>query len=192
MSRQSLRDGGGVKNNPNTEAIGMTSISPVELQKRLHGESDLLLLDVRTPAEYAQVHVPGARNIPLSDLNSEGLGVGREKMICILCHSGGRAAKAAGELTGAGYANALVVEGGTQGWIAAGLPVERSGAKRMSLERQVRIAAGSLILLGVLLGFLFHPAFFLLSGFIGAGLIVAGITDWCGMGLLIARFPWNR
>lgn len=127
-------------------------------------------MDVRTPAEYAQVHVPGARNIPFSDLNSEGLGVGREKMICILCHSGGRAVKAAGELTGADYANALVVEGGTQGWIAA----------------------GSLVLLGVLLGFLFHPAFFLLSGFIGVGLIVAGITDWCGMGLLIARFPWNR
>jgi tetrahydrodipicolinate N-succinyltransferase len=85
-----------------------------------------------------------------------------------------------------------VVEGGTELWAAAGLPTEGTGRKVISIERQVRIGAGSLVLTGLILGFLFHPAFFALSAFIGAGLVFAGITDWCGMGLLLARAPWNR
>jgi rhodanese-related sulfurtransferase len=86
----------------------------------------------------------------------------------------------------------VVVEGGTEAWIAAGLPVDRGTVTAISLERQVRIAAGALVLLGVLLGWLVHPAFFGLSGFVGAGLVFAGITDFCGMGLLLARMPWNN
>jgi rhodanese-related sulfurtransferase len=84
-----------------------------------------------------------------------------------------------------------VVEGGTLAWIEAGLPVTRGTAKVISLERQVRIAAGALVLTGVLLGWFVHPPFFGLAGFVGAGLVFAGITDFCGMGLLLAKLPWN-
>ncbi len=86
----------------------------------------------------------------------------------------------------------MVVEGGTLAWIEVGLPVERGARKTISPERLVRIAAGTLMLTGVVLGFIVHPGCFLLSGFVGTGLIFAGITDWCGMGLLIARALWNR
>jgi rhodanese-related sulfurtransferase len=84
------------------------------------------------------------------------------------------------------------VEGGTLGWAEAGLPVNRGETKVISLERQVRIAAGALVLGGVLLARFLDPAFIWLSGFIGAGLVFAGITDWCGMGMLIAKAPWNQ
>jgi rhodanese-related sulfurtransferase len=110
----------------------------------------------------------------------------------LLCRTGRRAAKAAEKFAAAGQDRGVVIDGGMQAWIAAGLPVDRGTAKVISLERQVRITAGALVLLGVLLGWLVHPGFFGLSGFVGAGLIFAGITDFCGMGLLLARMPWNN
>ncbi|MEJ0000114.1 MAG: DUF2892 domain-containing protein [Verrucomicrobiota bacterium] len=81
--------------------------------------------------------------------------------------------------------------GGTQGWIDAGLQVDRGERTTIGLERQVRISAGSLVLLGFLLGWLVHPYFLALSVFVGAGLVFSGITDWCGMGLLLMKAPWN-
>jgi rhodanese-related sulfurtransferase len=104
----------------------------------------------------------------------------------------GRATKAAEKFAAASQDRGGVIEGGTQPWIQAGLPVDRGVAKVISLERQVHIAAGALVLLGVLLGWLVHRALFGLSEFVGAGLIFAGITDFCGMGLLLARVPWNN
>ena len=91
----------------------------------------------------------------------------------------------------AGYENVVNVEGGTQAWEAAGFPVKR-GKKTVSLERQVRILAGALVLLGALLAWFVHPAFVLLSGFIGTGLVFAGVTDTCGMAMALAKMPWNR
>jgi rhodanese-related sulfurtransferase len=174
----------------------MKTITPVELQKLLQTDPDLLLLDVRTPAEYAEVHIPQARNKPLDQLQPEefkaagALPNGRPVYLC--CRTGVRAAQAAEKFAAAGQDRGVVIAGGTQAWIQAGLPVDRGVAKVISLERQVRIAAGSLVLLGLLLGWLVHPAFFGLSAFVGAGLIFAGITDVCGMGLLLARMPWNQ
>jgi rhodanese-related sulfurtransferase len=98
---------------------------------------------------------------------------------------------ACARLQAAGQANVVNVEGGTLAWAEAGLPVVR-GPKAISLERQVRIAAGSLVLLGAVLGWFVHPAFVGLSAFIGAGLVFAGVTDTCGMALLLARMPWNQ
>jgi rhodanese-related sulfurtransferase len=103
-----------------------------------------------------------------------------------------RAAKAAEKFAAAGLGRAVVIAGGTKGWIEAGLPVTRATDPVMSVERQVRIAAGTLVLTGVLLGWFIHAGFFVLSGFVGAGLIFAGITDFCGMGLRLARMPWNN
>jgi len=170
----------------------MATITPNELQKLLAAQPNLAVLDVRTPVEYAEVHASPARNIPLGDLNPAALSERKDEPIYLLCRSGTRAGKAAAQLSLAGYTQPIVVEGGTLGWIKEGLPVERSEVKVISLERQVRIAAGSLVFLGVLLGFLVSPWFFGLSGFVGAGLVFAGITDFCGMGLLLAKLPWNN
>ncbi len=154
------------------------------------------VIDVRTPVEFAEVHVGAAKNIPLDALQPESIHENHrlsiEKPIYILCRSGQRATKAAEQLAKAGFPNSIVVEGGTLAWIEAGLPVNRGKAKVISLERQVRIAAGAFVLTGVVLGWFVHPGFFGISAFVGAGLIFAGITDWCGMGLLLAKAPWNQ
>jgi rhodanese-related sulfurtransferase len=174
----------------------MKTIAPAELDTLLRAQPDLPLLDVRTPMEYAQVHVPQARNIPLDTLApgslfERGL-LPRGQPIYILCQTGGRANKAAEQFAREGFDQAVVVEGGTKAWSDAGLPVDRGAGKTISLERQVRIGAGSLVLLGVILSYFVHPYFVGLSAFVGAGLVFAGISDWCGMGLLIAKAPWNK
>jgi rhodanese-related sulfurtransferase len=170
----------------------MKTISPIELQKLLAIEPHLPLLDVRTPMEFAEVHVPQARNIPLDELQPGALQLPKGEPVYLLCRTQQRAANAAEKFARAGFTQPIVVVGGTQAWVQANLPVERGLAKVVSLERQVRIAAGSLVLIGVLLGWFVHRAFFGLAGFVGAGLVFAGITDFCGMGLLLARLPWNK
>jgi len=142
--------------------------------------------------EFAAVHVAQAQNIPLDALRPGALPLPKDRPVYLLCQRGGRATKAAEQLAQAGFTNPIVVEGGTESWSNAGLPVEKSGASVISLERQVRIGAGSLVLLGVLLGWFVHPYFIGLSAFVGAGLVFAGLTDWCGMGLLLAKAPWNQ
>lgn len=173
----------------------MNSIKPQQLQERTGTGAVIHLLDVRTPAEYAGAHVPGGRNVPLDRLEgaqlSEVTGFGKNEPVYILCQSGGRARMAAEKLAKCGYEQCYVVEGGTAAWAEAGLPMDRTTKDVISLERQVRIAAGVLVLAGVLLAEFVHPAFVWLSGFVGAGLIFAGATDWCGMGMLIGKMPWN-
>ena len=174
----------------------MTTITPRQLHDRLQQGENLPLLDVRTPAEHAGIHVPGVHLVSLDRLDGTTLaGVTRfakDKPLYIFCRSGDRARRAAHKLTEHGYQQCHVVEGGTLAWAEAGLPVTRGTSNVISLERQVRIAAGSIVLTGVLLAHFVHPSFVWLSGFIGAGLAFAGITDWCGMGMLIAKLPWNQ
>lgn len=164
------------------------SISPSEVGQN----AGALLLDVRTPAEYEEIHAPGAMLQPLAELDpgrvAEQAG-GRP--VYVICRTGSRARQACGKLASSGISVFAVVEGGMEAWEAAGLPVVR-GRKTLSLERQVRIAAGSLVIMGTALGVVVHPAFLGLSAFVGCGLVFAGITDWCGMGLLLARMPWNQ
>ncbi len=173
----------------------VTTITPRELAEicKSQGKSDVI--DVRTPAEFREVHVEFARNVPLDRLDPaaelRSRGGSTEEPVYLICRSGSRGRQACEKFLAAGFTNVVNVEGGTLACVEAGLPVVR-GKKAMSLERQVRIAAGSLVLLGVLLGWLVHPALFGLSAFIGAGLVFAGITDTCGMGLLLARMPWNQ
>lgn len=171
------------------------TITPKELNELIQ-KGEVALLDVRTPAEHAGKHVPGARLMPLDELSAESLraagGFAVEKPVYLLCQSGNRAKRAAEKLTAQGYARCVVVTGGTAAWEAAGLPLNRGESGVISLERQVRIAAGALALTGALLAHFVHPGFVALSGFVGAGLIFAGITDWCGMGMLLAKMPWNR
>jgi rhodanese-related sulfurtransferase len=173
----------------------MKTIRPAELQELLRRDPALALIDVRTPVEFAEAHVPQAVNAPLDQLDPSSIIESRhwplDQPAYLLCRSGARAAKAAEKFAKAGHDIGVVVEGGTLAWIEAGLPVDRGAAKVMSLERQVRIGAGSLVLLGLILAWLVHPYFIALSGFVGVGLVFAGITDWCGMGLLLVKAPWN-
>lgn len=173
----------------------MKTISPSELKTLLSQDSLAELIDVRTPAEFGEVHVENAINIPLDTLDAKDQAVRRSgnkgTPLYIICKSGARGEKACKKLIEAGVENVINVDGGTDACVAADLPVIR-GKKAMSLERQVRIAAGLLILTGVGLGLYQHPGFFGISAFVGTGLVFAGITDWCGMGLLLAKMPWNQ
>lgn len=174
--------------------MSISTISPAELAERCAGGA-IELIDVRTPVEFRSVHLSAARNLPLGELDPAALLRAREgaadQPLYVICQSGGRSRQACERFAQAGFTQVINVEGGTAACLAAGLPVVR-GQQAISLERQVRIAAGSLVVLGALLGWLVHPAFVGLSAFVGAGLVFAGITDTCGMGLLLARMPWNQ
>jgi rhodanese-related sulfurtransferase len=172
--------------------MSVQTISPHELQRRRQAGEVTELIDVRTPVEYSEIHVEGARLIPLDQLDPPALASERNGTpLYVICRSGSRAAQAYEKLQAAGVENIFSVEGGTLAWEKAGLPVVRGG-KIISLERQVRIAAGLLVVIGVILGWLVHPGFLGLSAFVGAGLVFAGLTDTCGMGLMLAKMPWNR
>ena len=153
------------------------------------------LIDVRTPVEFREVHASIARNVPLDSLDPNQVMVARngsgEEPLYVICRSGNRSSKAVEKFLQAGFSNVVNVEGGTSAWEQAGLPVER-GKKAMSLERQVRILAGFIVLIGALLGIFVHPYFSGIAAFIGAGLMFAGITDTCGMGMMLAKMPWNQ
>jgi rhodanese-related sulfurtransferase len=170
----------------------MKTITPVQLQTILMAQLSSPVIDVRTPVEFAEVHVPQARSVPLDELKPSSLQLQKDQPVYLLCRSGQRAARAAEKFAKEGFSQPIVVEGGTLAWIEANLPVERSAVKVISLERQVRIVAGSLVLIGIILGWLVHRGFFGLSAFVGTGLVFAGVTDFCGMGLLLAKMPWNK
>jgi len=175
--------------------MSVTTISPAELGEMLLAGQNIDIIDVRTPMEYREVHLVSSRNIPLDFLDPakvmEGRGGAKTEPLYIVCRSGGRGKQACEKFLAAGFTNIVNIEGGTLACVECGLQVVR-GKKVMSLERQVRIAAGLLVLLGAILGWLVHPVFVGLSAFVGAGLIFAGITDTCGMGLMLAKMPWNR
>lgn len=153
-----------------------------------------LLLDVRTPAEYRSEHIAEATLLPVQSLEPgqvQAVIRDEQQVVCILCQSGKRAEMAVERLRG-GLNNPLVIiEGGLNALKTCGVEVN-IGKGVISLERQVRIAAGSLVLFGVVLGFMFNPSAFYLSGFVGVGLVFAGVTDTCGMGMLLAKMPWNN
>lgn len=177
----------------------VATISPTALAD-LHRKGErVTLIDVRTPAEFGEVHVDFAHNIPLDRLEPQAVkAVAGDGPVYFVCKSGTRSQKACEKLRAAGLEDVVSVDGGTVACEAAGVPVIR-GRKVMSLERQVRIAAGALIAIGAGLA-AFGPETPVnwqaigagLAGFVGSGLVFAGITDTCGMAMLIARMPWNQ
>jgi rhodanese-related sulfurtransferase len=179
-------------------ATQFSTINPQQLHELKRRGRYAPVLDVRSAAEYRAGHIPDAQLMSIDSLSADALAqvfkrpsLGREETLYITCHAGPRALQAAERLQQAGYKNVTLIEGGTQRWEQLGLPVERCG-KALSLERQVQIAIGSLLVLKVFLGFSVHELFFALTAMIGVGLIVAGTTRWCGMARLIAHLPWNR
>lgn len=169
--------------------MNMKTITPQQLNELKTAGQDVDLIDVRTPVEFREVHVEFARNVPLDRLDAKQNGSG--KPLYVICRSGTRGKQACERLLSFGVTDVVNVEGGTLAWEQAGLPVIR-GKKAISLERQVRIAAGTLVLVGSVLGAFVHPYWIGLAAFVGAGLAFAGVTDTCGMAMLLARMPWNQ
>jgi rhodanese-related sulfurtransferase len=177
----------------------VATISPKQLMDLSARGEAINLIDVRTPAEYGEVHVDFARNVPLDRLDPKQVAADHARHvgpIYFVCRSGGRSKTACEKMIAAGVTDVVSVDGGTTACDAAGLPVVR-GKKAMSLERQVRIAAGALVAIGAALAAfgpdpLWKSIGAGLAGFVGCGLVFAGVTDTCGMAMLISRMPWNQ
>jgi rhodanese-related sulfurtransferase len=173
-----------------------TEMSPREVAAVLGGGT-ADLVDVRTGAEFRASHVRGARHVSLDTLTPETVRAGRAPgstgPVLLVCKAGPRARMAAAKLRAAGI-ECVVVAGGTDACAGAGLPMEAdaSAPRVWPIERQVRLVAGLLVLAGAALGYSVHPLGFALAAFVGAGLTFAGLTDFCGMALLLGRCPWNR
>jgi len=148
-------------------------------------------IDVRSASEYAAGHLPGAVNIPLDELETRLGDISNERPVLLICQSGKRAAMAA-DLLEQCRDKVRLLEGGTKAWASRGLPLVRSVKSGWSLERQTRLISGLLAVAAVALVLLVHPVFLGLVAFLGFGLMFAGVTDICVMGMLLAKLPWNR
>lgn len=169
-------------------------ITPTEA-RRLLNEGSAVLIDIREPMEHAREAIPGAKLCPLSHLDSATLSAlaGRNAPAIIFhCQGGKRTHDNADRLQACSLPQAYMLEGGLTGWKSAGYPTRVDRTQPIELQRQVQIAAGSLILLGVVLAWLVSPLFIALSAFVGGGLVFAGASGWCGMAHLLALMPWNR
>ena len=175
--------------------MSVQTITPQELAKRCTQGCPIDLIDVRTPLEFREVHAASAHNVPLDQLDPDTVlqcrrGAASDPLY-VICRSGSRGQQACQKFLAAGFVNVANVAGGTMAWEQSGLPVHR-GKKVISLQRQVQITAGSLALIGSVLGWFLHPAFMAIPAAVGLGLIFTGVTDNCMMGLALARMPWNR
>lgn len=176
----------------NDSACTFASISPREANRRLD-DGSAILIDIREPNEYAREHIVGARLVPLSAIDAHDFDRERAagKAVIFHCQSGRRTTANAARLLATGFKEAYILEGGLSGWRAAGLPAHVDRSQPIDLQRQVQIAAGGLVVGGIALAALVSPWFALLSGFVGAGLVLAGATGTCAMARVLARMPWN-
>ncbi len=168
----------------------LTALSPRDVAARLT-QGRAILIDVREPDEFACEHVAGSISVPLSGFDQTRLGSSSEKVI-FTCRSGARTGANCDRLAARVDGTVFVMEGGLGAWKAAGLPVTQHRKAPLEMMRQVQIGAGSLMLLGVGLSLLVHPGFIALSAFVGANLLVAGLTGICGMAKVLAVMPWNQ
>ena len=175
-----------------SEPIRPATLDAATLRELIDSGRSPRLLDVRTPAEFETAHIPGAYNVPL-DLLREHRDELRNHLaegVVLICRSGVRAGQAGQALAGTGLPNLTVLDGGMLAWQATAAPVTQ-GRRRWDLERQVRLVAGSIVLLSVL-GSVFVPGLKWVAGFIGAGLTFAAVSNTCAMGMLLSRLPYNR
>lgn len=166
-------------------------ISPEALKRRLD-EGSVVLIDVREPDEYARERIRGARLVPLSRFEQEDVSRFRDTTVVFACRTGNRTTVNARRLRSAGLPGAMELDGGLLAWKRAGLPTELDRGQPLELMRQVQIAVGLMVLLGLGLAVAVSPWFALVSAFAGAGLLMAGLTGFCGMARLLAAAPWNR
>lgn len=175
-----------------SETTRPATLDAVTLRELIDSGRAPRLLDVRTPAEFETVHIPGAYNVPLDLLKEhrEELRNHLDEDVVLICRSGARATQAEQALAGVGLPNLKVLNGGMLAWQAANAPTKQ-GAPRWDLERQVRLVAGSIVLASVL-GSVFVPGLKWVAGFIGAGLTFAALTNTCAMGMMLSKLPYNR
>ena len=174
------------------ERMMIRRCSAKEALEALEKNGDCQLIDVREFPEFESERAKGAKFAPLSAFEKHAEDIDAERPVYLWCRSGRCAEPSAKKVIAKGHVKVFVIEGGMQAWSAAGHEIEYGESKVWSLERQVRIAAGSLVLVGVLLSLFVHQWFIFLSGFVGAGLVFAAVTDTCGMAMMLARMPWNR
>lgn len=180
--------------NPTVDTV-LTSIEPKDLHRRMAAGETIELLDVRTQPEYDAAHVAGARLLSLDQLDAAAFLRERgatDRPLYVICQSGMRSRKAIEKFKQAGFDRCVNVEGGTQGWIEAGLPVERGEARVLPLIRQVQIVIGTLTAAGAALALWVNPAFAWLPLLMGCGVLMAGLTGACPLALLMAKLPWNK
>lgn len=155
-------------------------------------ERKVRLIDVREPGEYAAERIPGAKLMPLSQFNPAKIQPNFPLKFVLYCQSSNRSGKAAQKLFDAGFEQVIHLKGGLTAWKQFGYEIETTKNAPLPLMRQVQIVAGSLVLTGTVLGAFVSPWFLILSGFVGAGLVFAGVTGTCGLGMLLAKLPYNQ
>jgi rhodanese-related sulfurtransferase len=171
--------------------MSLQTISPAEARRLL--DQGAILVDIREADEHARERVGGARHLPLSRLDAADLALHAGKPVIFHCRSGARTQGNAARLAHkAGGCEAFVIAGGLDAWKQAGLPVVTDRRQPIELQRQVQIGAGSLALIGTLLGLSVSSWFFAVPAVVGAGLTVAGVTGFCGLAQVLMRAPWNR
>lgn len=151
-----------------------------------------VMVDIRGADEYAREHIVDAQHMPMEQLSSQGMPNNQANAVIFHCNSGNRTVMNSGVLENCAACEVYILEGGLDGWKKAGLPVVRDAQQPLELQRQVQIGAGSMILLGVILGSLVAPGWYALSGFVGAGLIMAGVSGFCGLARVLLVMPWNK
>lgn len=166
----------------------LATLSPADTRAAI--DAGACLVDIRGADEHARERIPGALNLPLdriSELPRDG------NPVVFHCKSGMRTAASAKQLAAAADGGrAYILDGGIDAWRGAGQPVVTDRSQPLEIMRQVQITAGALVMTGVLLGLFVTPSFFGMSAFVGAGLMFAGMTGWCGMASLLRAMPWNR
>ncbi len=167
------------------------TIEPTELHRALIAD-EAILIDIREADEYAREHIPGSRLVPLSGLDAADFPEAGDRMMVLHCASGSRTAIAAARILERGFREVYQLEGGLEGWKAAGFETRINRKMPIPIQRQVQMTAGALVLLGLLLAWLVSPWFALLSAFVGGGLVFAGLSGTCTMARLLAQLPYNR
>lgn len=173
------------------KAAGLRKLAPRQV-KALLDSGRAVLIDIRESDEFAREHLPGAHHVPLSGFDAADFFADRGKIAIFHCASGARTAEAAPRILATAFSEVYQLDQGLSGWKKAGLPTVVNRRMPISIQRQVQITAGMMVLLGVILGFTVSPWFFALSGFVGAGLTFSGLSGTCAMAGLLAAMPWNR
>jgi len=153
---------------------------------------NVVVVDIREPGEYRREHIPGSRNVPRAELGNSDFHADQDKIAVFHCSSGNRTKMCKDAILACGFKDTYCLPEGLAQWKRCNLPIIYDKSAPIDIMRQVQITAGSLVVTGVLLSYLIHPAFVFLSAFIGAGLIFSGVSGTCGMGKLLSYMPWNR